>query len=62
MVRTAYNQVKISSHDYAHYNNNLYWTIVIVYELKVHHCMFYDYTAPQNEYLHFGLNSHLTAN
>ena len=31
MVRNACNQVKISSHDYANYSNNLYWAVVIVY-------------------------------
>lgn len=35
--------------------------IEIVYELKVHYCVFYDQITHQNESLLFGLNSHLTA-
>lgn len=52
---------KSSDDYYANYNNNLYWMIEIVYELKVHYCMFYDQITHQNESLLFGLNSHLTA-
>lgn len=35
--------------------------VEIVYELKAHHCMFYDQTVHQNESLLFGLNSPLHA-
>lgn len=34
--------------------------IEIVYELKIHCCVFYHQIAHQNESLLFGLNSHLT--
>lgn len=49
------------SHDYYANYNNLYWTIEMANELKVHHCMFYDQITHRNESLFFGINSQLTA-
>lgn len=56
MVRHAFNQARKSSRVYTNYGNNVYWMIGIVYELKVHHCMFNDQISHQKKSWLFGLN------